>query len=121
MPALQRARTAVFEPVHAFRIEASAPDAGRILPALAQLGAIPRRQELAGPACLIEGDIAAAAVHDLQVQLPGLTGGEGVLESAFDHYRAVRGAPPSRARSDLNPLNREAYLLQLAGRVAAPR
>jgi ribosomal protection tetracycline resistance protein len=121
MAALRRARTAVFEPVHAFRIEAPAPDASRILPALAQLGAIPRRQELAGPACLIEGDIAAGAVRDLQVQLPGLTGGEGVLESAFDHYQAVRGAPPSRARSDLNPLNREAYLLSLAGRVASPR
>jgi ribosomal protection tetracycline resistance protein len=121
MAALQRARTAVFEPVHAFRIEASATDLGRLLPALAKLGAIPRDQEVAGPALIIEGDIAAAAAHDLQVQLPALTGGEGVLESAFDHYQAVRGVPPSRARSDLNPLNREAYLLHLAGRVAAPR
>ena len=50
---------------------------------------------------------------------PALTRGEGVLESAFDHYQPVRGPYPSRPRTDHNPLNREEYLLRVARRVAA--
>ena len=46
----------------------------------------------------------------------GLTRGEGVLESTFDRYEPVRGALPTRPRTDRNPLNREEYLLHLAGR-----
>ncbi len=56
----------------------------------------------------------AAAVHQLQQQLPGMTRGEGVLESAFDHYQLVRGEFPLRPRSDHNPLNRKEYLLHVA-------
>jgi ribosomal protection tetracycline resistance protein len=56
-------------------------------------------------------------VHALQQQLPGLTRGEGVAESAFAGYQPVRGAVPSRPRTDLDPLNRKAYLMHLAGRV----
>jgi ribosomal protection tetracycline resistance protein len=56
-------------------------------------------------------------VHELQQQLPGLTRGEGVLESAFDRYRPVRGQVPDRPRSDHNPLDRKEYLLQVTRRV----
>ena len=117
--ALQQARTRVFEPVHSFRLEAPAEAIGLILPALARLGAVPRDQSLQGPSCLLEGVIPAARVHDLQQQLPGLTGGEGVLECAFDRYEPVTGAAPNRPRSDKNPLNRQEYLLRVAGRAAA--
>jgi ribosomal protection tetracycline resistance protein len=117
--ALQQARTRVFEPVHSFRLEAPAEAIGLILPALARLGAVPRNQSLQGPSCLLEGGIPAARVHDLQQQLPGLTGGEGVLECAFDRYEPVTGAAPNRPRSDKNPLNRQEYLLRVAGRAAA--
>jgi ribosomal protection tetracycline resistance protein len=119
MTALQQARTMVYEPVHSFRIEAPAEALGLVVPALARLGALPRSQSLKGSSCVLEGDIPAARVHDLQQQLPGLTGGEGVLESAFDRYEAAKDAVPSRLRSDKNPLNREEYLLQLAGRTGA--
>ena len=61
--------------------------------------------------------IFPAEVHQLQQQLPGLTGGEGVLESAFDHYEPVRGTAPSRPRTDNNPLNRKEYLLHVVRRV----
>lgn len=54
---------------------------------------------------------------DLERELPALTGGEGVLETAFDRYRRVRGAIPSRPRTDANPLNRKEYLLRVARRV----
>jgi len=56
-------------------------------------------------------------VHALGRQLPALTRGEGVLESAFDHYQPVRGTVPSRPRSDHNPLDRKEYLLHFMRRV----
>ena len=48
-----------------------------------------------------------------------LTGGEGVLEHAFERHRPVCGAAPTRPRSDHNPLNRKEYMLHVArpGRV----
>jgi ribosomal protection tetracycline resistance protein len=66
---------------------------------------------------MLEGDIPAARVHELRQQLPALTRGEGVLESAFDRYQPLTGAIPTRPRSDHNPLNREQYLLHVARRV----
>ena len=56
-------------------------------------------------------------MHRLRRQLPALTRGEGVLESAFDHYQPVRGTIPTRPRSDHNPLNRKEYLLHVARRI----
>ncbi len=119
MTALQQAGTTVYEPVHSFRIETPAQALGQVAPALARLGAVPRTQALQGSSCVLEGDIPAVRVHDLQLQLPGLTGGEGVLESAFDRYEQTKNGVPSRLRSDKNPLNREEYLLQLTGRTGA--
>ena len=52
-------------------------------------------------------------MHELQQQLPALTRGEGVLESAFDRYQPVSGASPTRPRTDHNPLNRKEYLLHV--------
>jgi ribosomal protection tetracycline resistance protein len=66
---------------------------------------------------VLEGDIPAAHIHELQQQLPALTRGEGVLESAFDHYKPIRGTVPTRSRSDHNPLNRKEYLLHVVRRV----
>ena len=56
-----------------------------------------------------------AALHDLQARLPDLTRGEGVLESSFAGYRPVEGAPPSRPRTDHNPLDRTDYLRRVGG------
>jgi ribosomal protection tetracycline resistance protein len=66
---------------------------------------------------VIEGDVPAARVHDLELALPSLTSGEGVLESAFDHYQLIRGEPPIRSRTDHNPLDRKEYLLHVLRRV----
>jgi ribosomal protection tetracycline resistance protein len=66
---------------------------------------------------VLEGVIPAARVHELQQQLPALTRGEGVLEYAFDSYQPVSGAPPTRPRTDHNPLNRKEYLLHVVRRV----
>jgi ribosomal protection tetracycline resistance protein len=115
--ALQRAGTAVHEPVHRFRLEVPADTFGPVLPVLGRLGAVPGTPRIQGASCLLEGEIPAASVHRLRQRLPGLTRGEGVLESAFDHYRPVRGAVPERPRSDHNPLNRKEYLLHVQRRV----
>jgi ribosomal protection tetracycline resistance protein len=70
-----------------------------------------------GSLCVLEGDIPAARVHELRKQLPALTRGEGVLECSFARHEPVAGAVPTRDRTDQNPLNREEYLLRVAGRV----
>jgi ribosomal protection tetracycline resistance protein len=117
MDALTRAGTRVYEPMHRFQLELPADTFGQVLPVLAGLRAVPRATAPRGSSYLVEGEIPAARVHALTQQLPGLTRGEGVLESAFDHYRPVRGPVPSRPRTDHNPLDRKAYLLHVLRRV----
>jgi ribosomal protection tetracycline resistance protein len=104
--------------MHRFRLEMPADTLGAVLPTLARLLAVPLEQATRGSLCIVEGDVPAAAVHRLQQQLAALTRGEGVLESAFDHYQLVRGEVPVRARSDHNPLNRKEYLLHVARGIA---
>ena len=72
---------------------------------------------LRGSSYVLEGDIPAACVHALQLELPSLTRGEGVLESAFDRYEPVHGGAPTRSRTDHNPLDRKEYLLHVLRRV----
>ena len=80
-----------------------------MLSALARLDAVPEAPEIRGSSCAIEGDIAAARVHELRLELPGLTRGEGVLECEFGRYEPVNGAGSDAAcGSDWNPLDRAA-------------
>jgi ribosomal protection tetracycline resistance protein len=118
--ALRRAGTRVHEPMHRFRLEAPADTLGALLPVLAALRAVPRTTGTRGGVCVLEGDVPAARVHTLEQRLPGLTRGEGELESAFDHYAPVtQGVVPERARTDLNPLDRKEYLLNVTRRVGS--
>ncbi|MFF5139828.1 GTP-binding protein [Streptomyces sp. NPDC013157] len=116
--ALRRAGTLVHEPMHRFRLEAPADTLGALLPVLAGLGAVPQRTGTEGTLAVLEGAVPAARVHGLGQRLPGLTRGEGELETAFDHYApVVRGPVPERSRTDHNPLSRKEYLLNVTGRV----
>ncbi|MEU6589863.1 translation factor GTPase family protein [Streptomyces sp. NPDC046881] len=116
--ALRRAGTLVHEPVHRFRLEAPADTLGALLPVLARLGAVPESTGTHAAVCVLEGIVPAARVHALEQRLPGLTRGEGELETAFDHYAPVtRGTVPERPRTDHNPLNRQEYLLSFMRRV----
>jgi ribosomal protection tetracycline resistance protein len=118
MSALRRAGTCVYEPIHRFRLELPADTFGAALPALVRLRAVPQTQELRGPSYVVEGDIPAAHVHELRLQLPALTRGEGVVECAFDRYEPVAaGAVPTRPRTDFGPLDREQYLLRVMRRI----
>jgi ribosomal protection tetracycline resistance protein len=117
MTALRQAGTTVLEPMHRFELELPADLLGPMLTVLGRLGAVPQTPAVHGSSYVVVGTIPAARVRELELQLPGLTRGEGVLECAFDHYQPVRGAIPTRARSDHNPLDRKEYLLHVQRRV----
>jgi ribosomal protection tetracycline resistance protein len=107
MDALRQAGTRVCEPVLRVRLDVPTGAIGAVLAALARLGA---HAELRGAGSRIETVLPADRLRDLQRQLPGLTAGEGVLESDFAGYRPVAGDPPERARIRPNPLDRDEYL-----------
>lgn len=117
MTALRRAGVRVYEPMHRFRLEIPAEQFGAVLPVLSRLRAVPRTSTTEGGTAVVEGALPAASVHALQLRLPPLTSGEGVLESVFDHYQEVSGAPPVRPRTDHDPLHRKEYLLRVVRRV----
>lgn len=96
--ALNQAGTTVCEPIHHFVLDVPTDTLGLILPELARLQAVPRTSTVRGSSYAVEGELPAGRVHTLQEQLPGLTRGEGVLESSFDHYEPVR-VPLQRFRT----------------------
>jgi ribosomal protection tetracycline resistance protein len=117
MDALKRADTTVFEPMHRFRLEMPGDSYGPTVAALSRLEAAVCDATMLGSAWTLEGEIPAARVHELQQMLPGLTSGEGVVQCEFGRYRRIRGTPPTRSRSDQNPLNRKEYFLHVRRRV----
>jgi ribosomal protection tetracycline resistance protein len=121
MEALRQAGTEVLEPMHRFSLEAPADALGPLLPLLGELGGVPGAPVVRGPLCTIDGRLPAARVHDLRRRLPGLTRGEGVVETEFDGYEPVRGKPPERPRTDDDPLNRDEYLRRVAQRTVGRR
>ncbi|WP_327358566.1 translation factor GTPase family protein [Streptomyces sp. NBC_01304] len=121
MSALRQAGTRVHEPMHRFRLEIPADTYPSVLPVLTGLRAFAQRTELRGAVHVLEGEIPAAHVHDLEQRLPPLTRGEGLLESAFSHYAPVRGRAPSRPRTDHDPLHRKEYLLRVQRKVEGIR
>jgi ribosomal protection tetracycline resistance protein len=116
MSALKQAGTVVCEPIHRFQLEFPADTVGAILPLLTRLRAVPQTPAMRGSSGTLEGDVPAGQVHELRQRLRAPTRGEGVLECAFDHYEPVRGAIPTRPRSDHNPLNPKEYLLRVTRR-----
>ena len=117
MAALKRAGTTVLEPVLEFHLEFPAAGLGPIMSVLSELEAQPGAPASRGSTSVLEGVIRVARLHDLQSRLPDLTSGEGVLESAFAGYRPVQGVPPSRPRTDRNPLDRADYLRRVSGSI----
>ena len=96
--ALERAGTVVCEPMAQVRLDIPAGRIGAVLSALARLDAVASAPAALGDLSVVEALLPAAVVHLLQRQLPGLTGGEGVLETSFGGYQPVRGKFPARAR-----------------------
>jgi ribosomal protection tetracycline resistance protein len=91
--ALERAGTFVCEPTLRVQLEVPTPTVGVVLPALARLGASVDVPVPHGELSTIVALMPVTAADELQRQLPGLTGGEGVLESTFAGYKPIRSAP----------------------------
>ncbi|MFT3855522.1 MAG: TetM/TetW/TetO/TetS family tetracycline resistance ribosomal protection protein [Ilumatobacteraceae bacterium] len=115
MTALRRAGTTVLEPIVELHLEIPAGDLSAVMSVLHALDARPGPPTTRGAVVVLGGTIRVAQLHDLQSRLPDLTRGEGVLETAPAGHRPVRGVPPpSRPRTDRNPLDRDGYLRSVA-------
>jgi ribosomal protection tetracycline resistance protein len=111
MRALEDAGSVVCEPTVRAALEIPTGTIGAVLAALGRFVVTVHtgRSDLS----TVEAVLPASRVPDLQRQLPGLTSGEGVLESRFEAYTPVTGDAPSRPRTTVNPLHREEYLAHL--------
>ncbi|HEY3503498.1 MAG TPA: translation factor GTPase family protein [Actinocatenispora sp.] len=119
MAALREAGTRVYEPALRFHLDVPADTYAAVSTLLAKLRAeievtVPR-----GDTYRLTGLVPAARVHELERRLPGLSRGEGALDTAFGRYQPVAGPPPERARTDANPLDRREYLLRVQRHVGA--
>jgi ribosomal protection tetracycline resistance protein len=93
--ALERAGTVVCEPMTRARLGIPAERLGAVLSSLARLGANVDTPTTHGDQTWLDAVLPAGAVHALQQQLPGLTGGEGVVDTSFGGYKPAprqRGA-----------------------------
>ncbi len=95
--ALEEAGTYVCEPVLRLRIELPSERIRGLLNAIAQFGGLIEQTWVRRAFSTVEATMPADRARDLQRQLPGLTGGEGNVESIFDGYRPARGTSPKRA------------------------
>jgi ribosomal protection tetracycline resistance protein len=121
MRALEQAAPVVCEPVLRVGLEVPAHAIGAVIPALVQLGAAVDTPSLGRDLATIETALPAARLTDLQRRLARLTGGEGLVDAAFDGYRPVSGAAPTRRRTTPNPLDLEQYKLHLSRRASTAR
>ncbi len=94
--ALRNAGTVVCEPLVDVRVEAPTATTGALQRELGRLGASTTGAWSTETFTTLEVVLPAARFHELQRQLPDLTGGEGVAEPRFAGYQPVRGRPPSR-------------------------
>lgn len=89
MAALRQAGTRVCEPVHRFRLELPAETLAATLAMLAEVRAVLYETTPQGASFVLEGDVPAAQVYPLTRLLPGVTHGEGLVETSFHHYRPI--------------------------------
>ena len=90
--ALERARTVLCEPTVRVTLEVPTRVVGAVLPALSRLGAAVEPPSPRGELSTIVATMPVTGADELQRQLAGLTGGEGVLESTFAGYQPVTSA-----------------------------
>ena len=114
--ALDRAGTWVCEPLADLALEMPASTAQGVLAVLGRLGGRVTGQFSAGGVTKASAVLQVARVRSLQHQLPGLSMGEGILESRPDGYQPIGEHPPTRPRSGPSPLDRDAWLASLAKR-----
>ncbi|HJQ74435.1 MAG TPA: GTP-binding protein, partial [Gaiellaceae bacterium] len=96
--ALERGGSTVCEPVFGVGVEVPTEAVGSVLAALGRLGAAAATPVPRGELSLLETELRASSLQQLRRELPGLTRGEGVLETEFAGYQPVPGEPPTRRR-----------------------
>jgi ribosomal protection tetracycline resistance protein len=117
MTALDRAGTWVCEPLSDVTLEVPSSTAPGVVAVLGQLGGRVRGQFSANGMSTVDAVLPVARVRHLQNRLPGLSMGEGILETRFGGYQPIGSEnPPKRPRSSPSPLDRDAWLASLAKR-----
>src|SRR5436305_302321 len=111
--ALEQGGSVVCEPVFRIAVEVPTEAIGTMLAALGRLGAGTGTPSTRGELSVLEATLPASLVQELRRRLPGLTGGEGVLDSEFAGYQPVTGEPPVRRRLTPDPRNLDEYLGQV--------
>jgi ribosomal protection tetracycline resistance protein len=114
--ALARAGTWVCEPLADLALEIPTLTAPAVLGTLGRLGGRVRGQFSANGLSRVDAVMPVAQVRSLQHQLPGLSAGEGILETRPGGYQPIGDDPPKRPRSRPSPLDRDAWLASLAKR-----
>ena len=114
MEALERAGTQVCEPMVAVRLELPTDALGRVLSLLSRLAADVEAPMSDADLSSVEAVLAAGHLDALRRALPGVSGGEGVVESRFAGYQPIAGPAPSRRRTRPNALNRDEHLIHRA-------
>jgi ribosomal protection tetracycline resistance protein len=112
--AIMQAGVVVCEPMTSLRIDAPVESGRGIAGVIVSSGGRILGQHSAGDRTTIVAFVQAGRVHEVQNRIPGLTGGEGVLESSFAGFHPVAAdPPPSRRRTQPNPFNRAQFLAAL--------
>ncbi|HUP53968.1 MAG TPA: translation factor GTPase family protein [Methylomirabilota bacterium] len=114
--ALERAGTWVCEPLAELSLEVPSSTAAGVLAAVGRLGGRVTGQFSANGLTQAGAVLPVARVRSLQHQLPGLSMGEGILETRFGGYQPIGGHPPTKPRTRPSPLDREAWLASLSKR-----
>jgi ribosomal protection tetracycline resistance protein len=117
MRALRAARSVVCEPVAHLALEVPEDTAGGVGQVLGRLNIRVRGAHRGDGIARIQAIAPLAAVRDVQVALPGLTRGEGIVDADFAGYEPIVGTtPPTRARTTPNALDVVEYMAQLGRR-----
>jgi ribosomal protection tetracycline resistance protein len=114
--ALERAGTWVCEPMANLALEMPSSTAQGVLAALGRLGGRVTGQFSAGGLTRASAVLAVDRVRGLQHQLPGLSMGEGIMETRPGGYQPISEDPPKRPRTHPSPLDRDAWLASLSKR-----
>jgi ribosomal protection tetracycline resistance protein len=114
--ALERSGTWVCEPLADLALEVPASTAQGVVAAVSRLGGRVTGQFSANGVAKVAAVLPVARVRALQNQLPGLSMGEGSLESRPGGYQPIGEHPPTRPRAGPSPLDRDAWLASLARR-----
>lgn len=111
MQALKQAGTHVYEPMNRFELDIPPAILAQVIQALAAAEASLTSPPIPSAGTVrLKGLIPARCTFVFERQVPDLTGGEGAFVAEFGEYRVVQGVPPSRQRTDNNPLDRQEYL-----------